>query len=284
MSDESGHPPGGPPPSLAAELLDEQPETSLLDLVDSLLDRGVLTRGEAVIGLAGVDLIYLRLSALLCAADRVLPAGGGGAAPQAPAAGTEPAVESRRPEAGPSPPASAASGRPATAVPASGSAMPPAVVAAAASGSAAAGEPEPAATEPSGSALPPGSSTPGSPAAAEPPPDDLQDVHPLGAGELDALRGELETRAASPARWNADPENAQRAVAKLVLTLVDFLRQLMERQAIRRMEAGTVTDDEVERLGLALMRLEETLHEMAARFGIPPEDLNLDLGPLGRLT
>jgi len=57
----------------------------------------------------------------------------------------------------------------------------------------------------------------------------------------------------------------------------------MEKQAIRRMEAGTLTDEEVEKLGLALMRLEETLHEIAARFGLAPEDLNLDLGPLGRL-
>jgi hypothetical protein len=68
------------------------------------------------------------------------------------------------------------------------------------------------------------------------------------------------------------------------LTLVDFLRQLMERQALRRMDAGTLTAEEVERVGVALMRLEETIHEMAARFDIPPEELNLDLGPLGRLT
>ncbi len=252
MSRDPLGPPAAPPPAVADEILDDRPETSLLDLVDNLLDRGVLTRGEAVLGLAGVDLIYLRLSALLCAADRVLPSGraGGSAAADWP---------------GEPPPAGAAEARRAAEAPAP-----------AAAGSAAR-SPEPA----SPASPPAAASAPrAEPGAAG------DDVHPLGAEELDALRGELLTRAAeaSPARWNADPENAQRAVAKLVLTLVDFLRQLMERQAIRRMEAGTVTEDEVERLGLALMRLEETLHEMAARFGIPPEELNLDLGPLGRLT
>jgi hypothetical protein len=108
-------------------------------------------------------------------------------------------------------------------------------------------------------------------------------VH-LEIEELDALRAEIERRTAAEApRWNADPEDVQRSVARLLLAITEFLRKLMEKQAIRRMEAGTLTDDEVEKLGLALMRLEETLHEIAARFGLAPEDLNLDLGPLGRL-
>ena len=76
----------------------------------------------------------------------------------------------------------------------------------------------------------------------------------------------------------------ERSLARLVLALVEFLRKLMERQAIRRMEEGTLSEDEVERLGRALMRLEQTVHDMAARFGLAPEELNLDLGPLGRLT
>ncbi|HEX9945063.1 MAG TPA: gas vesicle protein K [Thermoanaerobaculia bacterium] len=103
--------------------------------------------------------------------------------------------------------------------------------------------------------------------------------------ELDALRAEIERRAAAEApRWNADPEEVQKSVARLVLALVEFLRKLMEKQAIRRMEADTLTPEEVENLGLALMRLEETLHEIAARFSLTPEELNLDLGPLGKLT
>ena len=84
-------------------------------------------------------------------------------------------------------------------------------------------------------------------------------------------------------RWNADPEDVQRSVVKLVLTLVEFIRQLMERQAIRRMEAQTLTPQEIEKLGLALMKLEEAIKEIAKRFGLEPEDLNLDLGPLGTL-
>jgi hypothetical protein len=84
-------------------------------------------------------------------------------------------------------------------------------------------------------------------------------------------------------RWNPDPEEVQRSVAQLVLTLVEFLRQLMERQAIRRMEARTLTPEEVEAVGLALSRLEQTVRDIARRFGLAPEDLNLDLGPAGKL-
>ena len=101
--------------------------------------------------------------------------------------------------------------------------------------------------------------------------------------ELEELRHELQRRAASPLRWNADPEEVQRSVAQLVLTLVEFIRQLLERQAIRRMEAGTLTDKQTEDIGRALMTLEQTVRDLAARFGIPIDDLNLDLGPAGKL-
>jgi hypothetical protein len=102
--------------------------------------------------------------------------------------------------------------------------------------------------------------------------------------DLEALRRELRrTAAGAPPRWNADPEDVRRSVVKLVLTLVEFLRRLMERQAIRRMEAGTLNDDETEKLGTALMRLEETIKEIGAQFGIELEDLNVDLGPAGKL-
>ena len=104
--------------------------------------------------------------------------------------------------------------------------------------------------------------------------------------EIEALRAELERRvsARTPARWNADPEEVERSVAKLVLTLVEFLRKLFEKQAIRRMEEGTLDAEQTEALGVALMRLEETITELARRFELSPEDLNLDLGPLGRLS
>jgi gas vesicle protein GvpK len=102
---------------------------------------------------------------------------------------------------------------------------------------------------------------------------------------LDDLRRELErtSRSASPLRWNANEDDVQRSVAQLVLTLVEFIRKLLERQAIRRMEAGTLTDQQTEEIGRALMKLEETVIDIAAKFGIPPEDLNLDLGPVGKL-
>jgi hypothetical protein len=102
--------------------------------------------------------------------------------------------------------------------------------------------------------------------------------------ELDELRRELERAAAgSPLRWNADPDEVQRSVAQLVLTLVEFIRRLLERQAIRRMETGTLTDQQTEDIGRALMKLEETVRDLAARFGIPIDDLNLNLGPAGKL-
>jgi hypothetical protein len=102
--------------------------------------------------------------------------------------------------------------------------------------------------------------------------------------ELEAMREQLERLAkAPPPRWNANPEDVRRSVVKLVLTLIEFIRQLLERQAIRRMDAGTLTADQTEAVGLALMRLEETIRELGAQFGIAPEDLTLDLGPVGRL-
>jgi hypothetical protein len=103
--------------------------------------------------------------------------------------------------------------------------------------------------------------------------------------ELDALREELEAKKAELLpRWNANPEDVQKSVAQLVLALVEFLRRLLERQAIRRMEGETLSPEEIERIGLALMRLEETVHDLGRQFGLEPEDLNLDLGPLGKLS
>jgi hypothetical protein len=103
--------------------------------------------------------------------------------------------------------------------------------------------------------------------------------------ELEDLRKELErtASAASPMRWNADPDDVQRSVAQLVLTLVEFVRKLLERQAIRRMDAGTLTEQQTEDVGRALMKLEETVRDIADKFGIPVEELNLELGPLGKL-
>ena len=98
-----------------------------------------------------------------------------------------------------------------------------------------------------------------------------------------AVGGRVPKILSGPPRWNADPDDVQRSVARLVLSLVEFIRKLLERQAIRRMEHGTLTDEEIEKVGVALQKLEKTLHGMAKRFGLRPEELNLDLGPIGRL-
>jgi hypothetical protein len=91
------------------------------------------------------------------------------------------------------------------------------------------------------------------------------------------------TRQAPSLRWNPDPDDVQRSVVKLVLSLIEFIRKLMERQAIRRLEEKTLTPEEIENVGKALMKLEQTIVLIAKRFKLDPKDLNLDLGPIGRL-
>ena len=84
-------------------------------------------------------------------------------------------------------------------------------------------------------------------------------------------------------RIEADPESVEKGLVQLVLTLVELLRQLMERQALRRVDAGGLSDEDVERMGRTLMLLEQRMDELREHFGLEPEDLNIDLGPLGRL-
>jgi hypothetical protein len=104
------------------------------------------------------------------------------------------------------------------------------------------------------------------------------------ADAVEHLAAELREVAPSlPARLDATPEDIEAGVGKLVLTLVEFVRQVLEHQAVRRMEGGSLTEEETERLGVALMRLEERLEDIRDAFGLEPGDLNIDLGPLGRL-
>lgn len=105
-----------------------------------------------------------------------------------------------------------------------------------------------------------------------------------GPADLDEFAAELEHLGGTlPSRINADPDKVGQGLAKLVLTLVELLRRLMERQAVRRMEAGSLSDDEIERLGLTFMKLDERMAELKTAFGLENEELNLDLGPLGDL-
>src|SRR3954452_17426229 len=103
------------------------------------------------------------------------------------------------------------------------------------------------------------------------------------AGDLAGIANGLERTYGLPSRIDADPERLERGLAQLVLTLIELLRQLMERQALARMEQGTLTEDEIERLGETLMKLSERMDELKAHFGFEDKDLNLDLGPLGNL-
>jgi hypothetical protein len=97
--------------------------------------------------------------------------------------------------------------------------------------------------------------------------------------ELEEVRAELaRVSAVLPERIDIDPEDVERSLAGLVLGLVELLRQVLEKQAVRRMEGGTLTDEEIERVGLALMRLERKVRELATHFGLDEDDLRIRLG------
>ena len=102
--------------------------------------------------------------------------------------------------------------------------------------------------------------------------------------DLDLFAGDLpRIEDALSRRVNADPENLERGLAQLVLTIVELLRQLMERQALRRIDGGTLSEAQIERLGRTFMELDQRMTELRIEFGLDEEDLNLNLGPLGNL-
>ena len=106
----------------------------------------------------------------------------------------------------------------------------------------------------------------------------------LEAGALEDFAAEMERAdSALPRHINADPEGVERGLAKLVLTLIELLRQLLERQALKRMEGGSLTDEEIEKLGTTFQKLQARMEELKQIFGLEDEDLNLNLGPLGDL-
>lgn len=106
----------------------------------------------------------------------------------------------------------------------------------------------------------------------------------LDEQSLTEVREELRALArALPERIDADSERIEQGLARLVLTLIELLRKVLEHQAVRRMDGGTLRDEEIERLGLALMKLDERMGDLKTTFGLTDADLEIDLGPLGRL-
>ncbi|MFI9594524.1 gas vesicle protein K [Nonomuraea sp. NPDC052265] len=97
------------------------------------------------------------------------------------------------------------------------------------------------------------------------------------------MTGRTDGRTRGEWRLETDADSVQRDLSRLVLTLVELIRQLVERQCVRRMDNGDLSEEQLEAVGLTLMRLEEAMAELCDRFGLSPADLNLDLGPLGTL-
>ena len=105
-----------------------------------------------------------------------------------------------------------------------------------------------------------------------------------GSGDLEPFTGELpHLEDALSRRINTDQEGLERGLAQLVLTVIELLRQLMERQALRRIDGGALSDEQVERLGRTFMELDKRMEQLRLEFGLDEKDLNLNLGPLGNL-
>ncbi len=186
----------------------------LSDVLNHILDKGVVLRGEVMLAVADIDLVRVDLGLLLSAVDIAMGRSGD-------------------------------SGARARALPAASTRSP--------------------------SALPSGSTM------------ESQVVESLHAPS-DAPVTPLEAVAEGlPPRLNTDPDKVENGLAKLVLTLIEVLRKVLEHQAVRRMEGGHLSDAEIERLGVALLRLNDRMQDMKGIFGLTDDDLQIDLGPLGRL-
>ena len=110
-----------------------------------------------------------------------------------------------------------------------------------------------------------------------------QVVEALGVNKDAAVTPLAEVAEGLPPRLNTDPDKVENGLAKLVLTLIEVLRKVLEHQAVRRMEGGHLSDAEIEKLGVALLRLNDRMQEMKGIFGLTDDDLQIDLGPLGKL-
>jgi len=191
-----------------------EPRVELSEVLNHILDKGVVLKGEVMLAVADIDLIQLDLGLLLTAVESAM----------------------RQPR-----------------------------VAGAGTLGLAAPRPEPRPRASSGSTM------------------ESQVVDSLDAPR-DAAVTPLETVAEClPQRLNADPDKVENGLAKLVLTLIEVLRKVLEHQAVRRMEGGHLSDAEIEKLGVALLRLNDRMQDMKGIFGLTDDDLQIDLGPLGKL-
>jgi len=191
-----------------------EPRIELSEVLNHILDKGVVLKGEVMLAVADIDLIRLDLGLLLTAVESAMRV------PRVPGARTL-GLAAPRPEA--------------RTAAASGSTM------------------------------------------------ESQVVDSLDAPR-DATVTPLETVAESlPQRLNTDPDKIENGLAKLVLTLIEVLRKVLEHQAVRRMEGGHLSDAEIEKLGIALLRLNDRMQDMKGIFGLTDDDLQIDLGPLGKL-
>jgi hypothetical protein len=217
---------------------------ALADLLNRVLDRGVVLGGDVTLSVAGVDLVFLRLSALLTSVATAREKLGGGSHSAA------------------SPIGSVATGV-AARLPSLARAVEPAQE----------GEPPQIPREVS---EPP--RAPVTPSFARSSGTETIDSLP------DAVASEIVRVAEGfPQRVEIDPEAVQRDLARLVLTIVELLRRVVEHQAVRRMDDPSLTESDVERMGIALDRLDQQMRDMKALFGLADGDLNIDLGDLGTL-
>ncbi|HEX9128505.1 MAG TPA: gas vesicle protein GvpJ [Gemmatimonadaceae bacterium] len=191
-----------------------EPRIELSEVLNHILDKGVVLKGEVMLAVADIDLIQLDLGLLLTAVESA----------------------TRRPRVSGARTLGLAAARPQSRVEAS-----------------------------SGSTM------------------ESQVVDSLDAPR-DAPVTPLQSVAESlPQRLNTDPDKVENGLAKLVLTLIEVLRKVLEHQAVRRMEGGHLSDAEIEKLGVALLRLNDRMQEMKGIFGLTDDDLQIDLGPLGKL-
>ncbi len=211
----------------------EDDELSLLETLDHVLDKGVVTAGEITISVANIDLIYLGLNVVLGSVETINE------------------VVGRRQKA--------------LDVPARRAPVPPEETETAAKGVDMEGEGKVISRE----LL----SIPPKPAE----PEVISERADTSVETVRSVPNRL------PERINIDPHSVEQGLAKLVLTLIELIRRLLEKQGVRRMEGGRLSTEQIEELGLALMKLEEKMRELKDQFGLADEDLNLDLGPVGRL-